>query len=92
MESATIQAVYREHRTQLAACQMITGGDNATVGTMVIRVRVGTNGGVVRTRIASNSTHNDFLATCVQNSIREWTYPPPRGGEVEFEYSLGFGS
>ncbi|MEI8259162.1 MAG: AgmX/PglI C-terminal domain-containing protein, partial [Deltaproteobacteria bacterium] len=75
-----------------SACQSMVTRNTPIVGTMRVRVRLGLDGHVSRTRVMSNSTNNTELATCIQNSIRTWAYPRPEGGEVEFDYNFGFGS
>jgi outer membrane biosynthesis protein TonB len=70
---------------------MVTRGGQTVAGIMRVRVRIGTDGHVVRTNVVENGTNSAALATCVQNQIRTWRYPAPEGGEVEMEYRLGFG-
>lgn len=85
--------VYRFHRAQIGAChESVTRSGQSVVGRIRVRMRLGTNGHVVRTTILENTTRNAPLAQCVQDRIRSWAYPAPEGGEVDFEYNLAFGS
>lgn len=93
LDPAAFTFVYRHFRTQILSCHsMVTRGGQTVAGIMRVRVRIGTNGHVVRTSVAENTTNSAPLATCVQNQIRTWRYPSPEGGEVEMEYRLGFGN
>ena len=92
MDPTVFSYVYRHYRPQVAACQSMVTRNASITGTLRIRIRLGVDGHVVRTRVLSNTTNNADLATCVQNSIRTWAYPRPEGGEVEFDYNFGFGS
>jgi hypothetical protein len=85
--------VYRFHRSQIGACHAtVTRSGQSVVGRIRVRMRLGTNGHVVRTTVLENTTNNAQLAQCVQDRIRSWAYPAPDGGEVDFEYNLAFGS
>jgi hypothetical protein len=85
--------VYRHYRSQIASCHSsVTRGGQEVNGVLRLRVRIGTDGHVVRTRVLENSTRNEALATCVQNQVRSWRYPQPEGGEVEVDYPFGFGN
>jgi hypothetical protein len=85
--------VYRHYRSQISSCHSsVTRGGQDVSGIIRVRVRIGVDGHVVRTRILENSTRNEALATCVQERIRTWRYPAPEGGEVEVDYPLGFGN
>jgi hypothetical protein len=92
MDPSVFSYVYRHYRPQVGACQSMVSRNASVVGTMRVRVRLGVDGHVVRTSVLSNTTNNQELATCVQNSIHSWAYPRPEGGEVEFDYNFGFGS
>jgi hypothetical protein len=92
MDPAVFSFVYRHYRSQITACHSNVGRGQEVVGTMRVRVRLGTDGHVSRTRVMSNTTGSQELATCVQNVIHQWSYPQPEGGEVEFEYNFGFGN
>jgi hypothetical protein len=92
MDPRVFSFVYRHYRSQIASCHSMVSRGQEVVGTMRVRVRLGTDGHVVRTRVLSNTTHNEMLATCVQNQVRTWRYPQPEGGEVEFDYNFGFGN
>lgn len=92
MDPRVFTFVYRHYRSQIASCHSMVSRGQEVVGTMRIRVRLGTDGRVVRTRVLSNTTQNEALANCVQNQIRTWRYPQPEGGEVEFDYNFGFGN
>ena len=92
MDPHVFSFVYSHYRPQISACHsMVSRGDEVR-GTMRVRIRLGTDGHVVRTRVMSNTTNNDALAECVQDSIHSWHYPQPEGGEVEFDYNFGFGN
>jgi outer membrane biosynthesis protein TonB len=93
MDPAVFSYVYRHFRSQIAACHSAATRSGAEVaGTMRVRVRLGTDGHVARTRVVSNTTGSEDLARCVEEDVRRWTYPRPEGGEVEFEYNFAFGS
>lgn len=91
MDPAVFSYVYRHYRSQIAACHSTVARGREVVGTMRVRVRLGEDGRVRRTRVVSDTTNEPALETCVQNAIQTWRYPRPEGGEVEFEYSFGFG-
>jgi outer membrane biosynthesis protein TonB len=85
--------VYRHYRSQISSCHSsVTRGGQDVSGIIRVRVRIGADGHVVRTRVLENTTRSEPLATCVQNQIRTWRYPAPEGGEVEVDYPLGFGN
>lgn len=85
--------VYRHYRSQISSCHSsVTRGGQEVNGVLRLRVRIGTDGHVVRTRVLENTTRNEALATCVQNQVRTWRYPQPEGGEVEVDYPFGFGN
>jgi hypothetical protein len=93
MDPSVFSYIYRHYRSQISSCHsIVTRNGQEIVGTMRVRVRLGTDGHVTRTRVLSNTTNNDTLSTCVQNAIHTWRYPQPEGGEVEFDYNFGFGN
>jgi len=93
LDPAAFTFVYRHFRTQISSCHSsVTRGGQTVAGILRVRVRIGTDGHVVRTSVAENTTNSAVLATCVQNQIRTWRYPSPEGGEVEMEYRFGFGN
>lgn len=93
LSPSAFRFVYTHYRAQIASCQSsVTRGGQEVRGIIRVRVRIGTDGHVIRTRVMENTTRNENLATCVQNQIRTWRYPAPEGGEVEVDYPLGFGN
>jgi hypothetical protein len=91
MDPAVFGFVYRHYAPQISACYSSASRGHPVAGIILVRVRIGEDGRVVRTRVLSDSTHEPGLATCVQTSIRSWRYPQPEGGEVEVDYPLRFG-
>jgi hypothetical protein len=91
MDPAVFSYVYRHFRSQISACHATAARASEVVGTMRVRVRLGTDGRVVRTQVLSDTTGSQPLAACIQDRIRTWRYPQPEGGEVEFDYNFGFG-
>lgn len=84
--------VYRHYASQIAACHSTASRNRSVSGITVVRVRIGQDGHVSRTRVISDSTHDAELQACVQNAIRTWRYPQPIDGDVEVDYPLRFGS
>ncbi len=84
--------VYRHYASQIAACHSTASRNRSVSGITVVRVRIGQDGHVSRTRVISDSTRDAELQACVQNAIRGWRYPQPIGGDVEVDYPLRFGS
>jgi TonB family protein len=84
--------VYRHYASQIAACHSTASRNRSVSGITVVRVRIGQDGHVSRTRVISDSTHDAELQACVQNAIRGWRYPQPIDGDVEVDYPLRFGS
>lgn len=92
MDGRVFSYVYNHYKSQISACYSSASRARTVSGVIVLRVRIGTDGRVVRTRVISDSARVPELATCVQNAVRAWRYPQPEGGEVEVDYPMRFGS
>ena len=92
MDPAAFRFVYQHYHSQIASCYSSATRNTEVSGVIVVRVRVGEDGHVRRTRIISDGIHDATLTRCVQTSIQSWRYPQPEGGDVEVDYPMRFGS
>lgn len=92
MDGRVFSYVYNHYKSQISACYSNASRTRSVSGVIVLRVRIGTDGRVARTRVISDSARVPELATCVQTAVRAWRYPQPEGGEVEVDYPMRFGS
>ncbi len=91
MDPAAFSFVYRHHQPQIATCYSSASRTQTVAGVIVVRVRIGEDGHVRRTRVISDTARIPSLTQCVQTEIARWRYPQPEGGEVEVDYPLRFG-
>lgn len=92
MDPHVFRFVYDHYKSQIASCYSSATRAHEISGVIVVRVRIGEDGHVARTRVISDNTNAPGLASCVQTAIRGWRYPQPEGGEVEVDYPMRMGS
>lgn len=92
MDPAAFTYVYRHYAPQISACYSSASRNREVNGVVVMRVRIGEDGRVRRTRVVSDTARVPELVECLHNSVRSWRYPQPEGGEVEVDYPMRFGS
>ncbi len=91
MDPRVFGFVYQHYVPQVTACYVNATRTREVSGVILLRVRIGTDGRVTRTRALSDTTGSQQLSTCVQNVVHGWRFPPPQGGVVDVDYPLRFG-
>ncbi|MBL8601418.1 MAG: AgmX/PglI C-terminal domain-containing protein [Myxococcales bacterium] len=92
MDPQAFTYVYRHYSPQISSCYSSASRNREVNGVVVMRVRIGEDGRVRRTRVMSDTVRVPELVTCLQNQVATWRYPQPEGGEVEVDYPMRFGS
>ncbi len=92
MDPTAFTYVYRHYSPQISACYSSASRNREVNGVVVMRVRIGEDGRVRRTRVVSDTVRVPELVECLHNRVRAWRYPQPEGGDVEVDYPMRFGS
>jgi len=82
----------RESRDALADCyRRAFRASSGLAGTVKLRWRVGPAGRIEATEVLSDGPGDEGLLACVRSVVRNFEFPPPRGGErCSFVYPFEF--
>ena len=93
--------VYRTNASLLAVIQRYAAGiqycysaelkrDPSLAGKIVVALVVAPSGEVTRAEIVQSSIHSERLSACVLSQIRDWKFPPIKGGMTSFQAPFVF--
>jgi len=88
-----IAKVIDEHLAEISRCYegALLSSPNLS-GNLTFEWIIGTNGAVAGIKLKGGSLAGSPVAPCVSASIKQWRFPPPRGGQVTVSYPFGFRS
>ncbi len=94
LDREIIQRIVRQHRKGIKACYEAELARNKKLaGEVKIKFTVAPTGRVLASVVQSSSLKNAKVETCMNNRIRRWVFPEPRGGQmVIVKYPFRFSS
>ncbi len=81
LDLAVVSRVMRRHGSQVRFCIESNARDANLRGRLLVVLTIDPAGSV-SSAVAQGLTDAPRLATCVQNTLRRWVFPEPRGGAV----------
>ena len=95
LDKALIERVIRRNMGQIRLCYdtklQFSKGKGKLAGRVMIAWRIASSGRVVRTKILSSSIRDALFEQCLQDRIKTWIFPEPKGGgAVRVEYPFVF--
>ena len=89
LDVAAVTHVLRRRRSAFRACYERRLADVPRLaGKVAVRFTLGVNGRVTRIRVASNTTGDSNVASCMTRKLKAWRFSPPQNGSVTFSASL----
>jgi ferric-dicitrate binding protein FerR (iron transport regulator) len=87
-----LSAVVRAGQPRLAQCRDLASRQLGAeiVGTVNLSVRINAVGNVERANLLNAAAYPSPFRACVLREVREWHFPRPRGGAVDFTAPLTF--
>ncbi len=85
-----VRFVVKQHMPQVRACYERAFKDSAPAGRVEIAFAIGPDGMAKRVRTDENTMGSDQLAKCLEQKVKEWTFPRPVGGDYELIYPFVF--
>lgn len=89
LDGALVGKVFKRRAAAFRACyeSRIKVNPNLS-GKVVIRFTIATTGRISQIAVASNSTGDVAVGTCMVNKVKRWRFSPPDGGSVSFMYPI----
>jgi TonB family protein len=94
LDKEIIRKVVRQHRREVKYCyEKELQKNEGLKGRVVVQFTISPSGGVVAALITESTLGNTNVERCMQNKIRRWTFPAPKGGGVvKVNYPFNFSS
>ncbi len=91
LDKRIIQKVIKQHANEIQACYQNELKKNKDLaGRIACQWTVLENGDVTDAAIVQSQMQNDNVEKCMLNNIKEWKFPPPKGGSVRIQYPFTF--
>jgi hypothetical protein len=85
-----VRFVVKQHMPQVRACYERAFKESSPGGRVEIAFAIGPDGLAKRVRTDENTTGSDQLGKCLEQKVKEWTFPRPVGGDYELIYPFVF--
>lgn len=94
LDREIIQRVVRQHRREITYCYETELQKNRNLaGRVLVRFTISANGSVVSATTAETSMNNASVERCINDRIRRWVFPEPKGGGIVIvNYPFNFSS
>ncbi|MCC6809075.1 MAG: AgmX/PglI C-terminal domain-containing protein [Deltaproteobacteria bacterium] len=91
LDRSEIQKVVNDHLHEVQGCyerQLVK--DASLAGKIVSEWVITPNGTVGTVKIKSSTVRNNEVSSCIQNALKRWKFPQPKGGPVTVTYPFVF--
>lgn len=94
LDREIIQRVVRQHRREITYCYESELQKNRNLaGRVTVRFTISATGSVVSATTAETSMNNAAVERCINDRIRRWVFPEPKGGGIVIvNYPFNFSS
>lgn len=94
LDREIIQRVVRQHRREITYCYETELQKNRNLaGRVTVRFTISANGSVVSSITTETSLNNAAVERCINDRIRRWMFPEPKGGGIVIvNYPFNFSS
>ncbi len=87
IDKSGVQAVFSRRKSAVKSCYEAALKKNEKVGgKIVIKFTIGTAGRITVISVTTNATGDSSLAQCIMNKVKQWKFPAPEGGAVQFSF------
>ena len=89
LDGSAVTKVFRRRAKAFKTCyeRRLKVNPNLS-GKVVLRFTIGTAGRITSISIASNSTGDSAVGSCITSKVRGWRFTPPENGAVTFTYPI----
>jgi len=89
LDGSQVTRVFRRRARAFRSCYERRLKVNPNLkGKLVLRFTIGTAGRITSIRVASNSTGDSAVGSCIRGKVRGWRFTPPENGSVTFTYPI----